>query len=196
MKNVHKLVLTSLCVFPISAAFADAPTVDTPRQQLQGTLTPEMMGAPLIGRVPPTTQLTLTIGLKIKNAAALMDAAEQVSDPNGSYYRQYVTPDQFADLYGATPADYQTLLDWGRANNLTVTAHENRFVATVAGSVADIENALNIQMTYGKRADGTQFFAPDVEPSINLAVPVEHIGGLENFVLPTRAGGSGASGSY
>jgi subtilase family serine protease len=196
MKNVQKLILTSLCVFPINVVFAQAPTVDTSRQQLQGTLTPEMMAAPLIGRVPPTTQMTLTIGLKTKNTAELMDAAEQVSDPNSSYYQEYMTPEQFADLYGATPAEYQSLLDWGRSNNLTVTAHENRLAATVVGSVADIESALNIHMTYGKRADGTQFFAPDAEPSINLAVPVENISGLENFARPTRAGGSGPGGSY
>jgi xanthomonalisin len=40
------------------------------------------------------------------------------------------------------------------------------------------------------------FFAPDSEPSVTLPVPVEHIGGLDNFVVPANAGGSGAGGTY
>jgi subtilase family serine protease len=166
------------------------------RQQLQGHLTPEMKEAPIVGRVPPANQLTLTIGLVVKNRNALLDAANQVSDPKSPSYRKYLSPDQLADTYGATTAEYQTLLDWGRSNNLTVTPHRNRITATVVGSVANIEAALDIQLNYRKRPDGTWFFAPNVEPSLNLALPVEHISGLENFILPTRAGGSGTGGAY
>jgi subtilase family serine protease len=166
------------------------------RQQLQGHLTPEMKAAPVVGPVPPTKQLTLTIGLALKDTNALIDAANQVSDPKSPSYRKYLSPDQFADTFGATPADYQTLLEWGRSNNLTVTPHKNRIAATVVGSVANIEAALDIQLNYRKRPDGTWFFAPDAEPSLSLALPIEHISGLENFVLPTRAGGSGSNGEY
>jgi subtilase family serine protease len=166
------------------------------RQHLKGQLTQEMLNAPVVGRVPPTTQLTLTIGLVIKNMTGLTAAADQASDPKSPSYRKYLSPEQFADQFGASPADYQTLLSWGSSNHLAVTAHKNRFVATFAGSVADIEKALDIQLSYRKRPDGTQFFAPNVEPSLELALPVEHIGGLENFILPKRAGGSGPGGTY
>jgi subtilase family serine protease len=166
------------------------------RQQLQGHLTPEMKQAPVVGPVAPTKQLTLTIGLALKDRNALIDAANQVSDPKSSSYRKYLSPEQFADRFGTTPADYETLLEWGRSNNLTVTPHKNRIIATVAGSVANIEAALDIHLKYSKRPDGTWFFAPDAEPSLNLALPIEHISGLENFVLPTQAGGSGSNGEY
>lgn len=196
MKNVRKFLLVALCAFPGNMLVAQSPTSDKPLQQLKGHLTPEMTKAQLVGRVPPTTQLTLTVGLVIPNSAGLVEAASQISDPNSPSYRKYLTPEQFADQFGATPADYQSVLDWAQSNHLTATAHRNRFVATVAGSVFDIETALNIHLNNHLRGDGTEFFAPDAEPSIRLSVPVDHIGGLDNFVRPVRAGGSGVGGAY
>jgi kumamolisin len=148
MKHVGRLLAVSLCalvVFPASPVAAQAPAQDA-RQQLKGHLAPEMTKTRLVGRVPPTTQLTLTVGLVIPNAPGLIEAASQISDPNDPSYRKYLTPEQFADQFGATPADYQSVLDWARSNNLTVTAHRNRFVASVSGSAADIESALNIHL--------------------------------------------------
>jgi len=200
MKHVRRLLAVSLCalvVFPASPVAAQSPAQDAaPRQHLKGHLVPEMTNTRLVGRVPPTTQLTLTVGLVIPNAAGLIEAASQISDPNDPSYRKYLTPEQFADQFGATPADYQSVLDWARSNNLTVTAHRNRFVASISGSATDIESALHIHLNYRERADGTEFFAPDAEPSLELSVPVEHIGGLDNFVRPVRAGGSGSGGAY
>lgn len=155
-----------------------------------------MRNAPVEGRVPPTTQLTLSIGLVIQNRSELIETARSIADPHNPAYRKYLTPEQFADRFGATPADYQSVLDWAKSNNLTLTAHRNRFVVNVGGSVADIEPALGVHLNNHLRGDGTVFFAPDAEPSLALQVPVEHIGGLDNFMVPTNAGGSGTGGTY
>ena len=190
------IALCALFVFPARPVAAQSTAQNAPRQQLKGHVTPEMTKALLAGRVPPTTQMTLTVGLVIANQAGLIDAASQIADPNSPSYRQYLTPEQFADRFGAAPADYQSVVDWAQANNLTVTTHRNRFVVTIEGSVADIEPALNIHLNNHVRTDGTQFFAPDAEPSLNLSVPVEHIGGLDDFIRPVPAGGSAAGGNY
>jgi subtilase family serine protease len=191
MKNLVTIALCALALLPGGLA-AQQPA----RQQLKGHLTPEMNKAPLVGRVPPTTQLTLTIGLVIPNRAALVDATQRIADPNSPNYRHYLTPEEFADRFGVSPADYQSVLDWATSNRLNVTAHRNHFVATVSGSVADIESALNVHLNNRERADGTEFYAPDAEPALNLSVPVEHIGGLENFIRPDKAGGSAPNGGY
>ncbi len=184
MKNIRKLLPVALC-----ALFAaPSPAQDAPRQQLKGHVTPEMTNTLLAGRVPPTTQMTLTIGLVIPNSSALIDAAAQIADPNSPFFRKYLTPEQVADQFGAKAADYQSVLDWARSNNLTATAHRNRFVVTVDGSVADIESALNIHLNDRVRADGTEFFAPDAEPSLKLSVPVEHIGGTRELCAPSEGG--------
>ncbi len=182
-----------LLMLPVSTFFALG---QVPRQQLTGHVTPEMTNARLVGPVPPTTALTFTVGLVIQNQEALTRAADQIADPKSPSYRKFITPEQFADSYGASPAEYQELLNWGRAHNFAVTPARNRFVATFDGSVAGIESALNIHLNYRERTDGSHFFASDEEPSIEVNVQVEHISGLENFILPQRAGGSGPSGTY
>jgi subtilase family serine protease len=140
--------------------------------------------------------LTLTIALVIRDPSGLVNFSRQVADPHSPLYRKYVSPERFADWFGATPSEYETLLNWARSNRLAVTAHRNRVVATVAGSVADIENALAVRFFYRRRPDGTRFFAPDVEPSLALALPVEHIGGLENFAMPAKGNASGKKDGY
>ncbi len=194
MKNVH--IFVALCISAGNLAVAQSPTPEAPRQHLKGHLTPEMLAAPLARRVPPAIRLTLSVGLAIKNQDELVDAANRIADPKSSSYRQYLTPNSSPDRFGAAPADYQTLLDWAQANHLNVTPHRNRFVAEISGSVSDIETALDVHLNYRQRPDGTEFFAPDAEPSLKLALPVEHISGLENFVVPQSAGGSGSGGTY
>jgi subtilase family serine protease len=190
LRKLLPVVICALAVFPAGRVAAQSPSRDD-GQQLKGHLRPEIATAPPVRRVPPTTRLTLTVGLALSNRAMLAQTAADIADPNSPSYRQYLTPEQFADQFGALPADYQSLLDWAQSNNLTATPHRNRFVATVEGAVSDIESALNVHMLYRRRADGTEFFAPDTEPSLKLTVPVEHIGGLDNFVRPLAAGGSG-----
>jgi subtilase family serine protease len=165
------------------------------RQQLHEHVTSEMLTAPRVGPLQKTLELTLTVGLVI-DGNALAEKAMQVSDPQSPTYRQYTTPEEVADTFGASTSDYQALLDWGTSNGLVPTAHKNRFVATFSGTVANIEEALQIHLNNGLRPDGTEFFGPDREPSIELAIPVEHISGLNNYKPPTRAGGSGPGGEY
>jgi xanthomonalisin len=195
-KNLRVALIAALCLFPGTLTVAQTPAQATPGQHLKGHVTAEMMSAPLAGRVPPTTQMTLTVGLIVPNASKLLETAAQIADPASPSYRKYLTPEQFADQFGATVTDYQSVLDWAQANHLTVTAHRNRFVATVEGSVAEIESALSLHLNYHARKDGTQFFAPDAEPTVALSVPIEHIGGLDNFDRRMSAAGSGANGSY
>jgi subtilase family serine protease len=177
-----------------SASGAVAP--NDGRQRLTGHLTPEIQQTQIVGRIERDTELTLTVALPIRNGSGLDEMVEAVSDPGSDSYQKYLSPDQFGDMFGASPQDYDAVLAWGRAHNLSVTPHQNRFVVTVVGAAADIEEALKIHLNYRLRADGTLFFAPDAEPSLDLAVPVEHISGLQDFRLPQHAGGSGAGGTY
>ncbi len=125
-----------------------------------------------------------------------------------------MTPEEFAKQFGPTEQDYQTLIAFARANGLAVTSlHPNRTLLDVNGSVADIEKAFHVNMrVYSHPKESRTFYAPDVEPSINLAVPVLGVSGLDDFSPPQPANlrvkpasqnasvtpnaGSGPSGSY
>jgi len=97
---------------------------------------------------------------------------------------------------------------------LTVTSlHSNRTLLDVSGSVADIEQAFQVTLrVYQHPREARTFYAPEAEPSLGLAVPVLHISGLDNYIVPRPmslrasplgrptgarpAAGSGPEGTY
>jgi subtilase family serine protease len=110
-------------------------------------------------------------------------------DPKSTNYHQYLTPQQFTERFGPTEQDYKALIEFAKANGLTVVGtHPNRMLLDIKASVADIEKASHVTMRlYQHPMETRTFYAPDVEPSLDLAVPVLHISGLDNYVVPRRS---------
>ncbi len=156
-------------------------------QQLSGYLTPEIKGAPLVGPVPANTPMQITVGLPVRNQAALKAFIQGVSSPTQPQtYRNYLTPQQYASNYGPLPADYQKVLDWATAAGFTVTkTYANNMLVSLRGTAAAVEKSLFLNLNYYSRPDGTQFYAPDREPSVNLALAVLRVSNLENWYVPT-----------
>lgn len=171
-----------------------APSCRAPHgtQQLSGQLVGPKATAPLVGPVPAATQLQIAIGLPVRNAQALATQSQQVSDPTSPSYRHYLTTAQFTDSYGATAPDYQALITWAQSNGLSVvTTYPSRLLLPVRGTAAAIERALFVNLIYRQRPDGTSFYIADREPSLNLTPSVLYISGLDNYIVPTAADGSG-----
>jgi len=67
--------------------------------------------------------------------------------------------------------------------------------------VAQISAALHVTFQNYQRRDGTVFYAPDRDPSIDFSVPLSAISGLDNCFVPTPVLGTvppfdaGAAGS-
>jgi uncharacterized repeat protein (TIGR01451 family) len=138
------------------------------------------------GRLVSTNHLRLAIGLPLHNQAGLDALLQQINDPASPSYHHYLTPDQFATQFGPTPADYQAVLDFARTNGFTVTrTHPNRMLVDVDGQVADIEKTFHVKLsTYHHPKEPRDFFAPDVEPSVDANLPILNVQGLNNYVVP------------
>jgi hypothetical protein len=161
-------------------------------QQLSGYVVGAKATAPLVGPVPAATVVDLAITMPVRNRAGLDAFVRQISDPASATFGQGLTPAQFTSSYGPTAADYQALVDWAQAAGLTVVqTYSNRTLLDVRGSADAVNKALFVNLVYRQRADGTPFFVADREPSIGIAPSVLWIGGLDNFVRPKRAAGSG-----
>ena len=154
-------------------------------QQLFGYITGPMAAAPWASLVPAQTPITVAVGLPMIDAQGLQAFVQQASDPSSPAYRQYLTPDEFSAAYGANPADYQALVAFAQGHNLSVQTYPNRLLADLTGSAADVGAALHVNLSYYERPDGTLFYGPDREPSLDLAVPVLRISGLDTFIAPT-----------
>ena len=156
------------------------------RQVLQGHIPAAVSQLQPLGSLPATNRLSLAIGLPLPNEQALDSFLHALYDPSDPNFHQYLTPEQFAERFGPTEADYQALAAYMTSNGLAVTAtHPNRVVLDVSGSVADIERVFHVTLrTYQHPVENRTFYAPDVEPSIDLPVPVLHVSGLDNYSLP------------
>ena len=167
-----------------------------------------------IARLPGTNRLQLAIGLPLRNREALETLLEQIYDPTSPQYRHYLTPDEFTEKFGPTRQDYEAVINFAKSRGLTVVGtHPNRMLLDVSGSVANIEKTFHVALhVYRHPTQARTFFAPDVEPSVELTVPLLGISGLNNYTLPhpmnlrrlptaararaEPARGSGPSGTY
>jgi hypothetical protein len=139
-----------------------------------------------VERLAGGRRLDLAIGLPLRNAAGLSALLQQLNDPASPNYHQWLTPEQFTERFGPTEADYQAVAAWAKAHGLAMTAtHPNRVVLDVEGSVGNIEQALHLALrVYPHPTEARTFYAPDAEPSLDLAVPVASISGLDTYSLP------------
>jgi hypothetical protein len=130
--------------------------------------------------------LNLAIGLPLRNQQELDTLLQQLYDPASPNYRRYLTPEEFTQRFGPAEKDYQAVMDFAKSNGLTVTGtHPNRVVLDVAGTVADIQKVFHLTLrVYRHPTEAREFYAPDVEPSVDLGVPILHVSGLDNYSLP------------
>ena len=156
------------------------------RQTLGGHVPAMVKSLAPVAEVAGTNRLSLSIGLPLRNRAGLDDLIRQIYDRKSTNYHHYLKPAQFAAQFGPTAGDYQAVVDFARAHGLTVTGtYSNRMIVKVTGSVADIQAAFHTTLrSYRHPRENRTFYAPVTEPSLDLAVPVLHISGLDNYLVP------------
>ncbi len=175
----------------LTTLLALAAEAQTPgRQALRGPhALPAAARAQAVDRLAPTQQMQFNLGLPLRQQAELAKLLRELSDPSSPNYRKFLTPEQFTEQFGPTAADYQAVQAYARANGFTVTAtHPNRVLISVSASVADVEKAFHVTLRhYQHPTEPRNFFAADAEPTLDLAVPVQDLGGLDDFIIPHPA---------
>jgi hypothetical protein len=142
----------------------------------------------MVAPLPSSTRLTLGIALPLTNRAALENLIAELGNPGSPQFRRYLTPAQFGDSFGASQSDYRRLISFVQSSGLSVTrSYAGRNMLEVTGTAAAIERMLFVPLNVYERHNGTFFYAPPFDPSINLDVPIRFITGLDNFAVPKRA---------
>jgi subtilase family serine protease len=143
-----------------------------------------------IDRLPATNHLHLAFILPQRNQEALGKLVKDIYDRSSANFHRYLTPAQFNEEFAPSDADYQAVIGFAKAHGLPVTHRvAGRTIVEVDADVADIEQALHIKLfRYQHPTENRQFFAPDVEPSPDLGVPLQVIRGLNNYVIPRHDG--------
>jgi subtilase family serine protease len=133
--------------------------------------------------------MQFSIVLPLRNQTALAALLRRLYDPSSADYRHFLSVGQFTEQFGPTLHDYQSVVNFAKANGFEVTGTPaNRLIVPTTGSVVQINKAFHVTMkTYRHPTENRTFFSPDREPSLDLSVPIAHIAGLNNFSIPHPA---------
>ncbi len=212
MRKSH-LKPSTLFVWIIGLALlSDAPIATAGTKTLQQHVPAAVARLRAISRLDARQSMRLAIGVPLPDENKLNAFIESLQDPTSPNYHKFLTPEQFAEKFGPTKEDYESVKTFAKAHHLHVTyLHGNRLVLDVEGSAGDVEQAFGVKLhVYNHPKEARTFFAPDTEPSIDANIPVLHVSGLNNYSLPhpkyhregnmtpsvTPHTGSGPGGSY
>jgi subtilase family serine protease len=139
-----------------------------------------------LGRLPATQILSLDIVLPVRDQAALDEFVAEVSNPQSSSYRHFLTVPEFTARFGPTQADYDALMQLAEEHDLSVTGGtRDGMDVQVKGPVAAIESAFHVNMLlYQHPTENRMFYGPDREPTTDLAFALWHVSGLDNYSIP------------
>jgi hypothetical protein len=180
--RILSLTITASLLFLVPSAQA------APWQTLRGHVPAAVAHLQPTGLLPATNRLHLAVALAPRNRDGLEKLLQDQQDPHSPSYHQYLSLEEFTSRFGPTEQNYQKARDFAQANGLKVSGtYSNRIILDMEGAVPEVEKALHVTMrTYQHPTEKREFYAPDTEPSLDLAVPLLNITGLDNYSLPHR----------
>ncbi len=160
--------------------------------QSQSTLTRNVRNEVLngqakpVGRLPATQSMRLVFVLPHRNQVELENFLQELYDPFSPSYHKFLTVEEFTEKFGPSQEDYDSVIHFAEANGLRVVGtSRNRMNLDVSGPVASIEKALHVNMgVYQHPTENRTFYAPDREPTMDLAVQLWRVAGLDNYSIP------------
>ncbi len=151
-----------------------------------GSTTPLPAGARMTGATPASTPLRLTIALQPQDPGGLAKYATAVSTPGASLFRHYLTVAQFADRFGAAPAQIAAVQSSLRARGLKVgDATANNLTIPVTGTAAQVETAFSVSLAKVTLPSGRVAHANQQAPALpaTIARYVQGVIGLNDVTL-------------
>ena len=136
--------------------------------------------------LPAMRSMRLDIVLPLRNQAELDQFLEDLYDPSSPSYRHFLSPAEFTARFGPTQEDYDAAVRYATANGFKVTGGtRDGMDVQIEGAVSVVESAFHVRMgVYQHPTEDRTFYAPTVEPSVDLAFPLWHISGLDNYSIP------------
>ncbi len=180
------LVLASTIALGAATA-SNAAAAGSGRQRLPGRQGLVPPGATFVGPAPAATALPLDVTLKPRDPAALAAEVQAVSDPGSPDYRHFLTPAQFSENFGPTPATVAQVTTELRQEGLTVGSPSATGLSVpVSGTVAQVQSAFSTPISQYRLSSGKTGYdntsAPEVSSSV--APQIEGILGLDTLSPP------------
>jgi subtilase family serine protease len=139
-----------------------------------------------VGAVPadlPMQSMVLVLQPSEAQAVALDALLEAQQNPSSPYFRQWLTPEEFAEHFGPSAEDAQRIVSWLESHGMRIEeAGPSRRTITFSGSAAQVERTFATTLRQ-YRVDGALHIANATDPSIPaaLAPVVKGVLSLHNF---------------
>ncbi len=137
--------------------------------------------------VAPTSVIQVNVGLPVRDLSGLETVINHASDPLNPTYRQWVSPRTFMSTYAPLATDYAILTAWAQAQGFQVVAYPNNVGLDVLGTAAMVERAFYVNLVTATRPDGSTYYRPDRQPTINLPLAIEGLCGLDSYPVLSSA---------
>jgi kumamolisin len=150
---------------------------------LQGNVSPLLADAVDLGPAQAAQTIHVVWSLQLRDAAGLDAFLANVQDPASPVYHQFLTQDQFNQLYAPTPAQEQAVVDFLTVNGFTVTdTFSNHLLVGANAPIATVEKTFGVDI-HSMALGTTLGYAALNEPSVptDLAGFTTGIGGLDNL---------------
>jgi subtilase family serine protease len=197
MHLLKKLGLfSSICALAVPAGLAQtnriAGRIDNSRTvRLQGRVHPQANAANDRGAVEPSFAVP-GITLLLRSSAAQQGDLDQLlaqqQDPASPDFHQWLTPEQYADRFGATNDEVAQIVAWGQSQGLQVTTvARSRMFISFSATADQVQNAFHTQI-HRYNVNGRTHFANATDPAIPAALSniVAGVMGLNDFHLKPR----------
>ena len=192
VRSIHpKIVVPLLCVILVIALLLlflspfTRATSPIPRVKLPNSASAYTSKSQLLSRAPANQTISLAIGLNLRNTASLASYLQEISDPRSPLYRHYLNSASFAALYGPLPQSEAAVSTFLRSQGFAITGtYANHLVVDAVGTVAQAEQAFQVQINNYSSSSGELFFANANAPSlpVQIAPLVAAVSGLDNAV--------------
>jgi hypothetical protein len=185
MRRAPSPLLRTLIVCASTLIFATLPLRAQQRQAL-----PVRAAAPAnaaaLAKMPAARQMNLSIALPMRNQAQLQTLIQQQQNPSSPEYKHFLTVQEFTARFGPTEQDYAKVVSYLKTHGMTVTrSYPNRMLVNVRASVAAVNQTFRVSMhTYQHPTENRQFFAPNIEPTIEPGLPILSVEGLSDLNEP------------
>ena len=132
--------------------------------------------------------ITLLLKPSASQQSDLQQLLRQQQDPSSPSYRQWLTPEQYADRFGPSASDVAKIADWLQSQGFVVgnTARSRAWI-TFSGTAEQTRKAFHTEI-HRYNVNGEIHFANATDPSIPAALSdvVAGFRGLNNFHLKPR----------
>ncbi len=155
-----------------------------------GAASAQVATAPLVGSHPleaanlgfqasANRPLSIHISFALRNREALTQLLADQQDPASSQYHGWLTPDEFDERFGRTPAEVAAMRDWLSHRGFRITGSNARGI-TATGNAAQAEGAFATKIA--SSGDGAVFAnTSDAKIPTQFSGMVASVEGLDNL---------------